>query len=152
MNYKIINVKDHKEYKEKAASFFASKWGIEESEYLKSIEESFTSTTYPMWYLAIENGTIIGGVGVIENDFHERKDLSPNICALYVEENRRNLGIAGALLNYAINDMKQKGITTLYLITIFLMLNVKAEKSPESMFIRSKLKIPFIKLFLRNLF
>ena len=57
MNYKIINVKDHKEYKEKAASFFASKWGIEESEYLKSIEESFTSTTYPMWYLAIENGT-----------------------------------------------------------------------------------------------
>ena len=49
MNYKIINVKDHKEYKEKAASFFASKWGIEESEYLKSIEESFTSTTYPMW-------------------------------------------------------------------------------------------------------
>ena len=117
MNYKIINVKDHKEYKEKAASFFASKWGIEESEYLKSIEESFTSTTYPMWYLAIENGTIIGGIGVIENDFHERKDLSPNVCALYVKENRRNLGIAGALLNYAINDMKQKGITTLYLIT-----------------------------------
>ena len=117
MNYKIINVKDHKEYKEKAASFFASKWGIEESEYLKSIEESFTSTTYPMWYLAVENGTIIGGVGVIENDFHERKDLSPNVCALYVEKNRRNLGIAGALLNYVIKDMKQKGITTLYLIT-----------------------------------
>lgn len=70
-----------------------------------------------MWYLAIEDGTIIGGVGVIENDFHERKDLSPNVCALYVEENRRNLGIAGALLNYAINDIKQKGITTLYLIT-----------------------------------
>ena len=70
-----------------------------------------------MWYLAIENGTIIGGVGVIENDIHERKDLSPNVCALYVEENRRNLGIAGALLNYVINDMKQKGITTLYLIT-----------------------------------
>lgn len=117
MNYKIINVKDHKEYKDKAASFFASKWNIEKSEYLKSIEESFTSTTYPMWYLAIENGTIIGGVGVIENDFHERKELSPNVCALYVEENRRNLGIAGALLNYTINDMKQKGITTLYLIT-----------------------------------
>ena len=117
MNYKIINIKDHEEYKDKAASFFASKWNIEESEYLKSIEESFTSTTYPMWYLAIENGAIIGGIGVIENDFHERKDLSPNVCALYVKENRRNLGIAGALLNYVINDMKQKGITKLYLIT-----------------------------------
>ena len=26
MNYKIINIKDHEEYKDKAASFFASKW------------------------------------------------------------------------------------------------------------------------------
>ena len=114
MKYRIINIKDHEEYKDKAASFFASKRNIEESEYLKSIEESFTSTAYPMWNLAIENGTIIGGVGVIENDFHERKDLSPNVCALYVKENRRNLGIADALLNYAINDMKKRNYNIIF--------------------------------------
>lgn len=32
----------------------------------------------PNWFIA--------GAGVIENDFHNRPDLTPNICALYVEE------------------------------------------------------------------
>lgn len=47
------------------------------------------------------NYRIIGGMGVIENDFHDRKDLAPNVCAVYTEEDRRCNGIAGALLNYA---------------------------------------------------
>ena len=69
------------------------------------------------WYLAMEDDRIIGGLGVIENDFHDRKDLTPNICAVYVEEDKRCNGIAGALLNYVCVDMKEKGIDTLYLIT-----------------------------------
>ena len=36
----------------------------------------------PQWYVAIENGRIIGGLGVIENDFHMRVDLTPNVCAV----------------------------------------------------------------------
>lgn len=28
----------------------------------------------PQWYLAMEGEWIIGGMGVIENDFHDRKD------------------------------------------------------------------------------
>ncbi|MGM9643471.1 MAG: GNAT family N-acetyltransferase, partial [Eubacteriales bacterium] len=67
--------------------------------------------------LAIENDKIIGGLGVIENDFHERKDLSPNVCAVYVEKDKRGNGIAGALLNFACIDMLEKGIDTLYLVT-----------------------------------
>lgn len=27
-------------------------------------------------------------MGVIENDFHDRKDLTPNVCAVYTEEYR----------------------------------------------------------------
>lgn len=60
---------------------------------------------------------IVGGLGVIENDFHDRKDLAPNVCALYVEEEYRNQGIAGKMLDYTCNDMKEKNINTLYLIT-----------------------------------
>lgn len=33
--------------------------------------------------------------GSIENDFHDRKDLTPNICAVYTEEAYRGRGIAG---------------------------------------------------------
>ena len=54
---------------------------------------------------------------MIENDFHKRKDLTPNVCALYVEEDCRCRGIAGELLRFMCNDMREKGIDTLYLIT-----------------------------------
>ena len=55
--------------------------------------------------------------GVIENDFHNRKDLSPNVCAVYTEEEYRKQGIAGVLLNMAVEDMRSKGITPIYLVT-----------------------------------
>lgn len=71
----------------------------------------------PQWYVALENDKIIGGLGVIENDFHDRKDLTPNVCAVYTEKANRGKGIAGALLNYVCADMKEKGIDTLYLVT-----------------------------------
>ena len=66
----------------------------------------------PQWYLAVEKGRIIAGMGAIENDFHDRKDLTPNVCAVYTEENRRGRGIADALLNFVCADMKTKGIST----------------------------------------
>jgi len=69
------------------------------------------------WYLCLNNGRIAGGLGVIENDFHDRKDLTPNVCAVYTEEEYRCQGIAGKLLDIVVNDMKSKGITPVYLIT-----------------------------------
>lgn len=54
----------------------------------------------PQWYIAMVDNRIIGGLGVIENDFQNRKDLSPNVCAVYTEEDKRYNGIAEALLNY----------------------------------------------------
>ena len=71
----------------------------------------------PSWYLCCDGDRIIGGLGVIENDFHSRKDLAPNVCAVYTEKEYRGQGIAGALLNYVCEDMKSKGIDTLYLVT-----------------------------------
>lgn len=76
-----------------------------------------TEKGFPQWYLAINGGKIIGGLGVIENDFHERKDLSPNVCAVFVEESARKIGVARALLSLVCNDMKEKGIDMLCLLT-----------------------------------
>ena len=49
--------------------------------------------------------------------FHDRKDLSPNICAVYTEADHRCRGIAGRLLDTAVGDLKEKGITPVYLVT-----------------------------------
>ena len=69
------------------------------------------------WYLCLDSGQIVGGLGVIENDFHDRKDLTPNVCAVYTEKECRCQGIAGRLLDIVVKDMKSKGITPLYLVT-----------------------------------
>ncbi len=69
------------------------------------------------WYLCLDDDRIVGGLGVIENDFHDRKDLSPNVCAVYTEEAYRKQGIAGNLLNMAVEDLRSKGITPVYLVT-----------------------------------
>ena len=118
MNYKIIRIADTPHLTERAAEWFHKKWGIPYETYLESMETCRKNISpVPQWYIALDENGIIGGLGVIENDFHERKDLTPNVCAVYVEENKRCRGVAWALLDYACTDMEQKGIDELYLVT-----------------------------------
>lgn len=118
MDYQIIRLTDRPGLKEQAAQWFHEKWGIPLEAYLESMEDCLTNKApVPQWYLALEKDNIIGGMGVIENDFHNRKDLAPNVCAVYTEQDKRCNGIAGALLNYVCADMKERGIGTLYLLT-----------------------------------
>lgn len=69
------------------------------------------------WYLCMDGERIVGGCGVIENDFHDRRDLSSNVCAVYTEESHRGRGIAGRLLELAVEDMRAHGVSPLYLVT-----------------------------------
>ncbi len=118
MTYDIIRLKDRPDLKERAAQWFHEKWGIPLEAYMESMEECLEKdSAVPQWYLAMECGQIIGGLGVIDNDFHDRKDLTPNVCAVYTEEHKRGQGVAGALLNAVCEDMRNRGIGTLYLVT-----------------------------------
>ncbi len=118
MKYDIIRLSDKPDLKESAAVWFHKKWGIPLQAYMDSISESLDGKSpVPSWYIAVADGEIIAGLGVIENDFHDRPDLSPNICAVYTEAYARKNGIAGALLNFVCENMHKKGIDTLYLVT-----------------------------------
>ncbi len=114
----ILKLREHKELTKRAAEWFHLKWDIPTEAYEESIRECQAKKEgVPQWYIVLENNEMIAGVGVIENDFHERKDLTPNVCALYVEEKYRCRGIAGKLLKLVRDDMENKGISPLYLIT-----------------------------------
>lgn len=118
MNYEIVSLVNRPDLMETAARWFHEKWGIPYEAYLESMQECLTKKNpVPQWYLALQQNRIIGGMGVIENDFHNRKDLAPNVCAVYTEKDWRCQGIAGVLLHYVCADMKEKGIDTLYLVT-----------------------------------
>lgn len=117
-DYNIIILQEHPALKEQAAEWFHQKWGIPKEAYLESMEEYLKNTSpVPQWYCVMDGETIIGGLGVIENDFHDRKDLTPNVCAVYVEEAYRKQGIAGKMLQFVCDEFGKKGINTLYLVT-----------------------------------
>ena len=115
--YQFITLKERPELAETAAEWFHQKWGVPEEAYLDCIRAYLSGETDYGWYLCMDGDRIIGGMGVIENDFHDRKDLAPNVCAVYTEEAYRGQGIAGRLLNLTVEDMRKKGVTPLYLVT-----------------------------------
>lgn len=118
MEIEIYEIREHGEMVDAAAKWFHSKWGIPLEAYIESIAACVEGKkSVPQWYVAAEEGRIVGGMGVIENDFHDRKDLTPNVCAVYVEEGYRCRGIAGKLLQYVCEDMSRMGIDILYLVT-----------------------------------
>lgn len=116
-NYVYTTLRQRPDLKERAAEWFHSKWGVPTQAYLDCMEAYLKQETEYGWYLCLDGEKIIGGLGVIENDFHDRKDLTPNVCAVYTEEDYRCKGIAGQLLDMAVEELKSKSITPVYLIT-----------------------------------
>ena len=103
---------------ENAAIWFSQKWGIPSETSRDSMVTCIQKETgIPQWYLVFEQQRIVAGAGVIANDYHDRVDLTPNLCALFVEESHRYRGIARLLLDSARRDMGKLGFETLYLVT-----------------------------------
>lgn len=115
-NYQHITLREKPEYKQTAAEWFNSKWGVPTEAYLECMDAYLAGETELGWYLCLDGEKIVGGMGVIENDFHDRKDLTPNVCAVYTEEDYRKQGIAGKLLNLTVEDLRAKGISPAYLV------------------------------------
>ena len=115
--YQYVTLRDRPDLKDAAAIWFHGKWNVPKEAYLECMEAYLDHETEYGWYLCLDGSRIIGGMGVIENDFHDRKDLSPNVCAVYTEVEYRCQGIAGELLDMVVEDMRSKGITPLYLVT-----------------------------------
>ena len=115
--FQYITLRNKPEWMVLAAEWFHSKWRVPTEAYLECMEAYLRGETEYGWYLCLDGNQIVGGLGVIENDFHDRKDLTPNICAVYTEDTYRCRGITGRLLNMAVEDLRLKGVSPVYLIT-----------------------------------
>ncbi|MDD6327129.1 MAG: GNAT family N-acetyltransferase [Lachnospiraceae bacterium] len=115
--YTFISLRKQPKLIDVAAEWFHSKWGVPKEAYFECMKDYLDKKTEYGWYVCLDNNKIIGGLGVIENDFHDRKDLTPNVCAVYTDEQYRSNGIAGKLLNMVVEDLREKGISPIYLIT-----------------------------------
>lgn len=146
----LLKLREHPEFSSEASSWFHKKWGIPQSAYTESMEACLKKdASVPQWYLAMEGQEIVGGLGLIENDFHDRKDLTPNVCAVYVEPSHRRRGLAGQLLSLVCEDLHDMGTDTLYLLTdhtgfyerygwqFLCMVQGEGEPDPSRMYIHS---------------
>ena len=113
----FLMLREKPELLDQAARWFQEKWGVPMEAYRECMQAYLNRETEYGWYLCLDEGRIVGGLGVIENDFHDRKDLRPNVCAVYTEEAFRGQGIAGKLLDLVVADLKEKGISPVYLLT-----------------------------------
>ncbi len=116
-DYTCVTLRDRPDLLGPAAAWFHAKWGVPEKAYLECMAAYLKKETEYGWYLCLLGDRIAGGLGVIQNDFHDRRDLFPNVCAVYTEEAFRGQGIAGRLLQTAVEDLRVKGISPVYLVT-----------------------------------
>lgn len=100
--YQLITLRQCPQWAEPAAAWFSARWGIPQAAYLACMQAYVQGETAYGWYLCLDGQEIVGGLGVIENDFHDRPDLAPNVCALYTQEPCRGQGIAGRLLEIVV--------------------------------------------------
>ena len=146
---RLLPLREQPALLKKAVAWFSSKWNVPAAAYRESMTACLTGTAVPQWYLLVDaQGDIAGGAGVIENDFHDRPDLAPNVCALFVEPDARGQGIAGKLLDFVCCDMRAAGLKQLYLLTdhtsfyeqygweFLCMVQGDGEPKPSRMYIR----------------
>lgn len=116
-NYRFIALRERPGMADAAAAWFHEKWGVPAGAYLERMRAYLSRETEYGWYLCLDGEAIVSGIGVIENDFHSRTDLAPNVCAVFTEPTHRGQGIAGRLLDMAVEDLRSKGISPVYLVT-----------------------------------
>lgn len=115
---RIISIKENPDWKDAAINYISSKWDAPRIIYEDCITHCITtSNPLPQWYLLLEGSQIIGCAGLITNDFINRMDLYPWLCALYIEEDRRGNAYGLQLIEKVKQDTLKAGFENLYLCT-----------------------------------
>lgn len=114
---RIINIKDNPEYKEQFIEYFVLRWASEDSSdvYIDCISNASRKDSIPNWYLLLDDNIIVGCAGLISNDFISRMDLTPWLCALYIEEEYRGNAYGSLLIEKIKEDTLKLGYDYLYL-------------------------------------
>ena len=115
----IISVRENPEYLNRTIAYFQKRWpSVQPEIYDDCIRHCIDARdNLPQWYLLMKEGEIIGGAGLITNDFISRGDLYPWICAVYIDEAHRGNAYATLLMEKAKSDTKSFGYKYLYLST-----------------------------------
>jgi len=115
---KILAIRDNHDYLQRAVDYFTAKWKIDRRIYNDCLGNSLTtSSPLPRWYLMLKDESIVGGYGLITNDFISRQALFPWLCALYIEEAYRGRQLGAKLLEHGKAEAAKLGYKKVFLST-----------------------------------
>ena len=115
----IRSIRENPDYLDRAIAYFQKSWpDVLPEIYDDCLRHSINARdSLPQWYLLEKQGEIIGGAGLITNDFISRGDLYPWICALFIEEAHRGNAYGSRLIEKAKLDARKAGFPYIYLST-----------------------------------
>lgn len=116
----LISAREHPERLDEIIAFFQRHWATQDSAmvYEDCIRSCVDAPSpLPQWYVVEFGQDIAAGFGLIPNDFISRMDLSPWLCALFVEPAFRGRGLGSWLCHVARREAARLGFARLYLCT-----------------------------------
>ncbi|WP_219220404.1 GNAT family N-acetyltransferase [Paenibacillus sp. S150] len=100
------------------AEYVKEKWPNVKKVILPKIDGSLSTEADLLFtFLLLKNDKIIGFYQLIEQEYISRKDLSPWISPLFIDENERGQGLGSVLLEHARKLVGQLGYAEVYLTT-----------------------------------
>ncbi|MCL1831209.1 MAG: GNAT family N-acetyltransferase [Oscillospiraceae bacterium] len=101
-----------------AADFFASRWNLDPKLFLDDIARCVLATDgLPSWYVLVKNGNIIGGCGLVENDFMVDDDKGPWLVALFIDPKERGHRYGSLLMYRCRRDAADFGFDSVFINT-----------------------------------
>ncbi|MEK4476119.1 GNAT family N-acetyltransferase [Paenibacillus sp. FSL R7-0048] len=99
--------------------YVKKRWPKVQQAVLPNIQESLISKDeeFPFTFLLLKHDVIIGFYQLIEQEFITRKDLSPWIAPLFIDESKRGKALGAVLLEHARKIAGQLGYAKVYLAT-----------------------------------
>lgn len=114
----IIEIQQRPELFNDAVKVFWEQWGSENnySFYEDCMKHSGkTKDAIPRFYIALENGQIVGTYAILRNDINSRQDLFPWLACLYIDPAYRGNSNGKQLMEHGLQETARLGYKKLYL-------------------------------------
>lgn len=115
---RIVSLKEMPEYRQALIDYVEKNWKPVSKAFSQVVAECLSGKdAFPQCHMMLNYERIVGFYQLIEHELIERKDLSPWITCVFVDERERGHRLSSGLLEHGRRAAGELGYRTLYLTT-----------------------------------